>query len=114
MQRAKREEKTMKKRVLCLILSAAMAAFALTGCASGAAPAASSDAGESSESAGGDVFKIGGIGPTTGAAAIYGSDVRDAIQIAVDEINADGGINGFKIEYKFEDDEHNAEKAVNA
>ena len=104
----------MKKRVLCLILSAAMAAFTLTGCASGAAPAASSDAGESSESAGGDVFKIGGIGPTTGAAAIYGSDVRDAIQIAVDEINADGGINGFKIEYKFEDDEHNAEKAVNA
>ncbi len=103
----------MKKRVLSLILSAAMAAVALTGCAGGAAPAASADAGESAQS-GGDVFKIGGIGPTTGAAAIYGSDVRDAIQIAVDEINADGGINGFQIEYKFEDDEHNAEKAINA
>ena len=59
-------------------------------------------------------FKIGGIGPTTGGAAIYGQAVKNAIQIAVDEINANGGYNGYQIEYRYADDEHDAEKAVNA
>ena len=59
-------------------------------------------------------YKIGGIGPITGGAAIYGQAVQRGIQIAVDEINANGGIGGHKIEFRFEDDEHDAEKAVNA
>ena len=59
-------------------------------------------------------FKVGGIGPTTGGAAVYGQAVKDGIQIAFDEINAQGGINGYQVEYRFEDDEHDAEKAVNA
>ena len=62
----------------------------------------------------GAAFKIGGIGPTTGAAAIYGTAVMNGAQIAVDEINAAGGINGYQIAYKFEDDQHDAEKSVNA
>jgi len=61
-----------------------------------------------------DTFKIGMIGPLTGAAAIYGSAVRDAAQIAVDEINEAGGIAGFQVEYNAQDDEHDAEKSVNA
>lgn len=60
------------------------------------------------------VFKIGGIGPMTGAAATYGAAVENGIQLAVDEINEAGGINGAKIEFKMEDDEHDAEKSVNA
>ena len=59
-------------------------------------------------------FKIGGIGPVTGAAAVYGLAVKNGAQIAVDEINADGGINGYQIEFNFQDDEHDAEKSVNA
>ncbi|MFI3200622.1 MAG: ABC transporter substrate-binding protein [Eubacteriales bacterium] len=62
----------------------------------------------------GDTFKIGGIGPTTGGAAVYGQAVMNGAQIAVDEINAAGGINGAMIEFNFQDDEHDAEKAVNA
>lgn len=62
----------------------------------------------------GETFKIGGIGPMTGAAATYGAAVENGIQLAVDEINAEGGINGTKIEFKMEDDEHDAEKSVNA
>lgn len=50
----------------------------------------------------------------TGAAATYGAAVENGIQLAVDEINAEGGINGTKIEFKMEDDEHDAEKSVNA
>lgn len=113
----------MKKRVLSLSLALAMAA-SLTACggsssttettAAAAADAATAAAGASSEASSDKVFKIGGIGPVTGAAAVYGLAVKNGAQIAVDEINADGGINGYQIEFNFQDDEHDAEKSVNA
>ena len=59
----------------------------------------------------GDAFKVGGIGPITGGAAIYGQAVKNATELAVNEINALGGV---QFELQFEDDEHDAEKAVNA
>ncbi len=110
----------MKKRVLSLGLALAMAA-SLTACGSSssttettaAAAADATTAAEGTASADG-VFKIGGIGPVTGAAAVYGLAVKNGAQIAVDEINAAGGINGYQIEYQFQDDEHDAEKSVNA
>ena len=112
----------MKKRVLSLSLALAMAA-SLTACgssssttettAAAAADATTAAAGEGT-AASGEVFKIGGIGPVTGAAAVYGLAVKNGAQIAVDEINADGGINGYQIEFNFQDDEHDAEKSVNA
>ena len=43
-----------------------------------------------------DKFYIGGIGPTTGDNAIYGTAVKNGIQLAVDEINEAGGINGIR------------------
>ena len=112
----------MKKK-LCLALTAAMTVSCLAGC--GASNSASSttstetttttaEAGSTEASADGAAFKICGIGPTTGGAAIYGLAVMNGAQIAVDEINAAGGINGYQIEYKFEDDQHDAEKSVNA
>ena len=61
-----------------------------------------------------DTFKIGGIGPITGGAAVYGQAVMNASQMAADEINEAGGINGYQIEFNFQDDEHDAEKSVNA
>lgn len=113
----------MKKRVLSLSLALAMAA-SLTACgssssttettAAAATDATTAAAGASSEASSDKVFKIGGIGPVTGAAAVYGLAVKNGAQIAVDEINADGGINGYQIEFNFQDDEHDAEKSVNA
>ena len=112
----------MKKRFLSLGLAMAMAA-SLTACGSSssttetttaaAADATTAAAGEST-AASGEVFKIGGTGPVTGAAAVYGLAVKNGAQIAVDEINADGGINGYQIDFQFQDDEHDAEKSVNA
>ena len=61
-----------------------------------------------------NVLVIGGIGPVTGPAAAYGIAVKNGEQLAVDEINAAGGINGMKLKLVYEDDEHDAEKAVNA
>ena len=60
------------------------------------------------------VIKIGGIGPLTGDYATYGVSVKNGAQIAVDEINEAGGVNGFKFELLFEDDQADPEKAVNA
>ncbi len=56
-------------------------------------------------------IKIGGIGPLTGAAAVYGSSVANGAKIALEEINA---LDGLKFELNFQDDEHDAEKSVNA
>ena len=93
----------MKKinKILSVALVAVMVCATLVGCGN-------------DSTASGDVFKIGGIGPTTGDAATYGLAVKNGIQIAVDEINEAGGINGYQIDYKFEDDECDAEKSVNA
>jgi len=95
----------MKKRFLALALACVMA-LGLVACGGGSKPAASG--GES----GAVVLKIGGIGPVTGGAAIYGTATEWGAQVAVDEINAMQS--DIKIEYKFEDDEHDGEKSINA
>lgn len=59
-------------------------------------------------------IKIGGIGPLTGGAAVYGQAVKNGAELAINEINEAGGINGVKLEFRMEDDEHDAEKSVNA
>ena len=75
---------------------------------------ASEAAGEKKADASGKVWKIGAQGPLTGGAAVYGNAVVNGAEIAVEEINANGGINGYQIEYKKADDEHDQEKAINA
>ena len=91
----------MKKsvRIASLIVSAFMVLTALAGCGK-------SEGGDST------AIKIGSIGPSTGGNAIYGQAVKNAAEIAVEEINAlDSDI---KFEFNFQDDESDAEKSVNA
>ncbi len=90
------------KKIIAMVLVAIMA-FTLVACGDGD----TSDGGEA-------VFKIGGIGPTTGAASVYGVAVMNGAEIAVEEINEAGGINGTPIEFSFQDDEHDPVNAVNA
>ena len=87
----------MKKfvRIAALLMALMLALTCFTGC------------GKEESTA----IKIGITGPLTGGAAIYGNAVKNAAEIAVDEINALGGIH---FEFKCEDDVHDAEKAVNA
>lgn len=58
-----------------------------------------------------DTVKIGVIGPMTGSYAMYGLGVANGAQIAVDEVNALGGL---QFELDCQDDEGDPEKAVNA
>ncbi len=112
----------MKKftKLTALVLSLAMTVASFAACGDGNTSAsdnsvvASTDSNGETVAATGATFKIGGIGPTTGGAAIYGIAVERGAKIAIDEINAAGGINGYMIEYKYEDDECDAEKSVNA
>ncbi len=116
----------MKRKLLAVILAVSMFT-ALTACGSSEASAPAAEAAaettETAETAEAEVatgeagaltgtLKMGMIGPLTGAAALYGNAVNNAAQIAVDEINAADA--GFKIEYNGQDDEHDAEKSVNA
>jgi len=117
-------EEIIMKKFTSLLLTVAMVATMLVGCgakeeanapaAENAATETEAAATETEAAADGTVFKIGGCGPLTGGAAVYGIAVQRGAQIAVDEINAAGGINGVQIAYNFADDEHDAEKAVNA
>lgn len=118
----------MKKKVLALLLSGAMV-VSLVGCGGSAesTPAAAEETteteaaeeteGEAAEASGEGgsltgTLKLGMIGPLTGAAALYGTSVNNAAEIAVEEINAISP--DFQIEYDGQDDEHDAEKSVNA
>ena len=56
-------------------------------------------------------IKLGMCGPLTGGAAVYGTAVQAGMQIAVEEINAKGGL---QFALNTQDDEHDPEKAANA
>ena len=98
------------KKAASLLLASALMVTSFAACGDKASDSSAEGEATASE----DTFKIGGIGPITGAAAVYGKAVENGAKMAVDEINAEGGINGKQIEFKFEDDEHDAEKSVNA
>lgn len=59
-------------------------------------------------------IKIGWIGPLTGNAAALGVDSSAAVQLAVDQINRQGGIDGEKIQLFIEDDQYESAKTVRA
>ena len=93
----------MSRRGFIKLSGAVAATAALAGCGG------SSDGGSAEVPA--DTFKIGGIGPVTGAAAIYGSATKYGAQVAIDEVNAAGTT---KMALNWQDDEHDPEKSVNA
>ncbi len=98
----------MKKK-FTKILSVVLAVAMITACF-----AACSKKDADKDTSANTTFKIGSIGPLTGDNALYGLAVQHGAQLAVDEINATGGINGVQIEFKMEDDQADTEKSVNA
>ena len=115
----------MKKRnrVLALTVAAAMSASLLAGCGSSAqqgeaaasseAPASTTAAADGEED---NIIRVGAVCAMTGGSAIYGEGAQNAIDMAVEEINA--GDSGYKIEIvnggKVADDAKDAKQAMNA
>ena len=94
----------LTKRVLSLALVIALV-FSLVACGK-------DDNGSSTKD--GDVIVIGGSGPLTGDAASYGNSVKNGAQVAIDEINAAGGVLGKQLKLVFLDDEATEEGAIAA
>ena len=86
------------KKLFAMILTAAMVVCLFAGVGTTAFAAS-------------DSIMIGGIGPITGPAAIYGQSVKNGAEIAFEEINALGGL---QFEFNFQDDAHDAETSVKA
>ncbi len=72
------------------------------------------DGGSASGGSDSDTIRIGGLAPLTGDAASYGVAVNNAIQMAVEDINANGGIDGKQIEYIYYDEKGDTTEATNA
>lgn len=72
------------------------------------------DGGSVSGGSDSDTIRIGGLAPLTGDAASYGVAVNNAIQMAVEDINANGGIDGKQIEYIYYDEKGDTTEATNA
>ena len=108
----------MKKfRVLSLVMASALCLSMLAGCGSDTtggdttggntpAPSTGTETGDTS-----GTIKIGGIGPLTGSSAVYGLATKQGAEVAIEEINALGGL---QFSLDFQDDEGDTEKAINA
>lgn len=90
----------MIKKLLALLVTTSFLATMLVGCGSSSSTS--------------ETIKIGAIQPISGPVSAYGTQSRDAINMAIEEINAKGGILGKKLEVIVEDDEANPEKSKNA
>ena len=95
------------KKLMALFLAAAMM-LSMTACG-GSEPAAS-QGGEETEK----VLFIGGTGPLTGDYATYGTSVKQGAELAAKEINAAGGVNGWTVVARVEDDQADGAQAVQA
>ena len=126
----------MKKQIASLVLATAMVST-MAACSGGSAPAGGSTAagttaaataapagdtkaagdtttaaagGEAAAS--GEVFKLGAYLQLSGGNAAYGIEARNAIQMAVDHVNENGGFNGAQVEFVPYDTQGSAEEAV--
>lgn len=96
--------KSTAKKLIAAVLGFVMLSACFASCAGNGSTGGTAD----------DTLKIGGTGPMTGGAASYGNSVKNAAELAVKEINDNGGVNGVKLELLFEDDEAMGDKAKSA
>ena len=103
-----------KSRILSLALAGALSFSMLAGCGGGTQGGSANTPSGGNETTSGNTegaIKIGGIGPLTGSNAVYGLATKQGAEIAIQEINALGGL---QFALDFQDDEGDTEKAVNA
>lgn len=87
------------KKIASLVLAAGMAVMSLASC------------GGTTNNESSDKLLIGGIGPLTGDYANYGTSVKNGAELAVKEINAAGGVNGYTFTLNFQDSQGDPDSA---
>ncbi len=93
-------------------IASLIVAILLSGCTGSGGTKDPADPGGSKDA--GKIIKIGMVGPLTGDYATYGQSVKNGVQTAVDEINEQGGVNGFTIQLIAEDSKGDSTEAANA
>lgn len=115
----------MKLKGIAAVALSMVTALGVTGCGStstgnaGSTPAATEAVSEgastsdSTSTSNGDTIKVGFIGPKTGSVAQYGTAAANGIELAVKEVNANGGISGKQIELISYDNKGDASESIN-
>ncbi len=99
-----KQEVVKMKKIVVLMLAVVMIVMSFAACGNG--KNASSYTADNKE------FFIGATGPLTGDASAYGNSVKDGAELAIDEINAAGGLNGVKFKFDIKDDKATAADAA--
>ncbi len=107
------------KKTLALVLALVLAVCGLTACTNnnGGDTGTNGTADLSSEgeyAKNNTEYVIGATGPLTGDASVYGISVQNGAQLAIDEINAAGGLNGVNFKLNMKDDKADAGEASRA
>ena len=111
-------KKMISRRNFLAAAGVVAAAGVLTACggssssSTAASSGASSAAASSAESASGETIKVGILGPMTGDVSVYGLAVINGAQLYIDQVNAEGGVNGKQIEAITMDEQGDATQAV--
>lgn len=95
----------MKKKAVSILLAVTLVTTTLTACG----------AKDEDASTSGDTIKIGVVAPLTGGYALYGASGKNSVELAIEEINATGGVLGKQLEIsEYVDDKGDSTEAVNA
>lgn len=94
----------MKRKHLALVLAAMMTLNALTACSGGSSASSGSDAASGDSTAQVDTIKVALVAPLSGDNATYGVKQQNGYQLAIDEINANGGVLGAQLVLETYDD----------
>lgn len=100
----------VRSKSRCVSAAALLVAGAMTLTACGGSDGGSGGSSGSDD----DAIVIGMLAPLTGAAAVTGEQMADVVKMAVEEINADGGVDGRDLELKVYDDKLTADDAAKA
>ncbi|MDD3369052.1 MAG: ABC transporter substrate-binding protein [Lachnospiraceae bacterium] len=104
--------KNRLKKVVALVGTMTLVMGMMTGCGSAAETATGTTASAATEAAAeGETIKIGAVVPLTGDVPALGESAKNGYQLAVDTMNANGGVLGKQVEIIFEDDENQPSKA---
>lgn len=106
----------MKKKNMLSLMLAGCLALSLTACG-GQSESGAGDA-DSSAPSGNGTITLGMIGPLTGSVAVYGTHIENGVKLAIEEINAAGGVTlsdgAHQLAVETKDDQGDATECVNA
>ncbi len=103
--------KKISRRSFLAAAGVSAAALALTACGGSSSTAAPASTAAGS-AASGDTIKVGVLGPMTGDVSVYGLAVINGATLYLDQVNANGGVNGKQLEIITMDEQGDATQAV--